>query len=63
VGRLAHYVLLNLSSEENWNWYKKVVSQANVSCLEVVVHITRRPSGNVNLNEEDPLEVHNGTKV
>jgi hypothetical protein len=44
----AHYVLMSLSSEENWNQYKKVVGQANVSCLEVVVDITRGPSGNVN---------------
>jgi hypothetical protein len=59
----AHYVLMSLSSEENWNQYKKVVGQANVSCLEVVVNIiTRGPSGNVNMNEEVPLEVQNGTQ-
>jgi hypothetical protein len=53
---------MSLSSEENWNQYKKVVGQANVSCLEVVVDITRGPSGNVNMNEEIPLEVQNGTQ-
>jgi hypothetical protein len=54
--------LMSLSSEENWNRYKKVVGQANVSCLEVVVDITRGPNGNVNMNEEVPLEVQNGTQ-
>jgi hypothetical protein len=58
----AHYVLMSLSSEENCNRYKKVVGQANVSCLEVVLDITRGPSGNVNMNEEVPLEVQNGTQ-
>jgi hypothetical protein len=58
----AHYVLMSLSSEENWNRYKKVVGQANVSCLEVVVDITRGPSGNVNMNEEVLFEVQNGTQ-
>jgi hypothetical protein len=58
----AHYVLMSLSSEENWNRYKKVVGQANVSCLEVVVHITCGSSGNVNMNEEVSLEVQNGTQ-
>jgi hypothetical protein len=51
---------MTLSSEENWNRYKKVVGQAIVSCLEVVVDVTRGPSGNVNMNEEVPLEVQNG---
>jgi hypothetical protein len=37
----THYVLMSLSSEEIWNRYKKVVGQANVSYLEVVVDITR----------------------
>jgi hypothetical protein len=58
----AHHVLMSLSSEENWNRYKKVVGQANVSCLEVVVDITRGPSGNVNMNEEVSFEVQNGTQ-
>jgi hypothetical protein len=58
----AHYVLMSLSSEENWNRYKKIVGQANVSCLEVVVDITRGPSGNVNMNEDILLEVQNGTQ-
>jgi hypothetical protein len=58
----ARYVLMSLSSEENWNRYKKVVGQANVSCLEVVVDITHGPSGNVNMNEEVPFEVQNGTQ-
>jgi hypothetical protein len=57
----AHYVLMSLSSEENWNRYKKTVGQANVSCIEVVVDITRGPSGNDNMNEEVLLEVQNGT--
>jgi hypothetical protein len=53
---------MSLSSEENWNPYNKVVGQANVSCLEVVVDITRGPSGNVNMNEEVPFEVQNCTQ-
>jgi hypothetical protein len=53
---------MSLSSEENWNRYKKVVGQANVSCLEVVVDITRGLSGNVNMNEEVPFEVQSGTQ-
>jgi hypothetical protein len=53
---------MSLSSEENWNRYKKVVGQANVSCLELVVDITRGPSGNVNMNEEVSFEVQNGTQ-
>jgi hypothetical protein len=55
-----HFVKMNLSLEEDWKHYKEVVGQANVSCLEVVVDISRRPSlqlcrsGTFSLEQQNP---------
>ncbi|CAN6344584.1 unnamed protein product [Urochloa humidicola] len=37
-----HYVLMDLSSESQWNQYKEVVAGANVVCYEVVVELRLR---------------------
>ncbi|CAO1941979.1 unnamed protein product [Urochloa humidicola] len=37
-----HYVLIDLSSESQWNQYKEVVAGANVVCYEVVVELRLR---------------------
>lgn len=39
-----HYVLMNLATELDWKVYKEVVAGSNISCTEVVVEFTLRPT-------------------
>lgn len=53
----SHYVMIDLSSESEWNQYKDIVASANVACYEIVVDI--RPRERPSVREDDvqvPIE-------
>jgi hypothetical protein len=62
----AHYVLMTISSESEWNRYKDIVKESNVKCFEVVLDLQTKSDfirlkqealdGQLNL-EEDARDV------
>ncbi|KAF8765850.1 hypothetical protein HU200_008365 [Digitaria exilis] len=48
----AHYTLVDLTTELQWDQYKRLVEKTNVASLEVVVDISRRVASNDGFRED-----------
>ncbi|KAF8666277.1 hypothetical protein HU200_053700 [Digitaria exilis] len=48
----AHYALVDLATELQWDQYRRLVKKTSVACLEVVVDISGSATRNDGLQEE-----------